>query len=239
MVRARTRELSVLTGELHAEIRGRIQTEEKLLAEKAYREAMENCLVAGIVAVDPAGRHTHVNDAFCAMTGFPREELLGAGIPYPYWPHAERKAYAAEMRKVLKGEIAPGGLEFRFKGRDGRSLDVLLHASPMTLEGKVVGSLASVHDITDRKRMESALRDGEERLRISEERFRQLFEQNEEPLFLFRGGARRSSTSTRRPSNCTATPGRSWCAAASPCSFRRRSARSSYPPSPASGSMPS
>ena len=35
----------------------------------------------------------------------------------------------------------------------------------------------------------TALRDGEEKLRIGEERFRQLFEQNEEPLFLFRGGS--------------------------------------------------
>ena len=161
MVRERTRELTILTGELQAEIRERMRTEEKLLAEKAYREAVENCLVVGIVAVDPKGRHFHVNDAFCSMTGFRREDLLGAGIPYPYWHPEERKSYAAAMRKVLKGEIAPGGHEFRFLTRDGRSLDVLLYASPLTVKGKVVGSLSSVNDITDRKRVESALRESE------------------------------------------------------------------------------
>ncbi len=161
MVRERTRELTILTGELQAEIRERMRTEERLLAEKAYREAVENCLVVGIVAVDPKGRHFHVNDAFCSMMGFRREDLLGAGIPYPYWQPEERKAYAAAMRKVLRGEIAPGGREFRFLTRDGRNLDVLLHASPLTVRGKVVGSLASVNDITDRKRMESALRKSE------------------------------------------------------------------------------
>jgi PAS domain S-box-containing protein len=165
MVRVRTRDLTVLTGELHAEIRDRMRTEETLRAEKAYREAVENCLVAGIVVADSRGRHTHVNDAFCAMTGFRREELLGAGIPYPYWPPEERKACAAAMRRVLKGEIAPAGLEFRFMTRDGRSLDVLLHASQLAIAGKVAGSLASVHDITRRKRMESELRESEGRFR--------------------------------------------------------------------------
>jgi PAS domain S-box-containing protein len=69
------------------------------------------------------------------------------------------------MRKVLKGEVAPGGIEFRFVTRDGRSLDVLLQASPLAVGGTVVGSLASIHDITDRKRMESALRESEGRFR--------------------------------------------------------------------------
>ena len=189
MVRERTQELEILTGELHGEIRDRIETEKALLAEKAYRDAVENCLATGIVATDPNGRHTHANDAFCAMVGFRREDLLGAGIPYPYWPSEEREAYAAAIRKVLQGEIVPGGLEFRFRKHDGQILDVLMYISPMTVGGKVIGSLASVYDITDRKRIESALRDSEEKLRIGEERFRQLFEQNEEPLFLFRGGS--------------------------------------------------
>ena len=161
VVRERTRELTILTGELQAEIRERMRTEERLLAEMAYREAVENCLAVGIVATDSKGKHFHVNDAFCALTGFRREDLLGAGIPYPYWPPEERKAYATAMRKVLKGEIAPGGLEVRFRTRDGRSLDVLLYASRLTVAGKVVGSLASAHDITDRKRMESALHESE------------------------------------------------------------------------------
>ena len=165
MVRERTRDLTVLTEELHAEIRDRMQAEGTLLAEKAYREAMENCLVAGIVAADTRGRHIHVNDAFCAMTGFRREEILGTGIPYPYWPPEESRAYAAAIRKVLKGRVAFGGLEFRFLRRDGRSIDVLLHASPLAVDGKVVGSLASIHDITDRKRMEEALRESEGRFR--------------------------------------------------------------------------
>ncbi len=165
MVRERTRELTVLTGELHAEIRERIRTEKGLLAEKAFREAVENCLVAGIVAVDTKGRHMHVNNAFCSLTGFRREELLGTGIPYPYWHPKERRACATALRKVLKGEIAPGGLELRFMTRDGRTLDVLLHASQLTVSGKVVGSLASFHDISDRMRAESALRDSEGRFR--------------------------------------------------------------------------
>ena len=134
--------------------------------------------------------------------------------------------------RLLGGRAGLYGVEF--------GVELLVTASIVTLVVVVVRSAATL-DKTDveRKRAEEALRESEEKLRISEERFRQLFEQNEEPQFLFRGGARRSSTSIRRPSRCTATLERSCCAAASPCSFRRRIVRSSSPPFPASSPIPS
>jgi len=45
----------------------------------------------GIAAIDARGKQIDVNDAFCAMVGWRREELLGAEPPFCYWP-AEARA---------------------------------------------------------------------------------------------------------------------------------------------------
>ena len=57
-----------------------------------------------------------------------------------------------------------------------------------TAEGEVTNLLWVREDITARKRAEEELRRTEANYRSAQEKFRQLFEQNEEPLFLFRQG---------------------------------------------------
>ncbi len=56
---------------------------ERKQAERLRRESEErlnaifNQIATGIVQSDLAGRFTYVNDGFCELTGYPREELLG------------------------------------------------------------------------------------------------------------------------------------------------------------------
>ena len=165
-VRERTRELTILNEELHAEIHDRIRTEQSLLEEKAFREAMENCLHAGVSVVDRKGRHTHVNDALCVMTGLSRSELLDSGIPYPYWPSENTAAYGKSMRGILNGAPIPAdGVEMRYRSRGGRPVDVALYASPLMSGGTIRGHVVTVHNITGRKQAEAALRDSEESFR--------------------------------------------------------------------------
>ncbi len=166
------------------------------------------------------------------VTGFVMSDSPGGAMARGLLPPVFAVPLVFGWLRLLGERAGLYGVEF--------GVALLVTASIVTLVVVVVRSAATLEKAdVERKRAEEALRDGEEKLRISEERFRQLFEQNEEPLFLFRGGARRSSTSTRRPSSCTATLGRSWCAAASPCSFNRGIARNSSPQSPASSSIPS
>ena len=114
-VQERTRELTLLNRELRDEILARIKNEELLLGEKVYLEALEDSLYAGIVIVDRAGRHTHINNAFTAMTGYSKADLYGKGMPYPYWAPQDRAAAAKRMRSILKGGEAPeDGFELRY-----------------------------------------------------------------------------------------------------------------------------
>ncbi|MFN9507026.1 MAG: PAS domain S-box protein, partial [Rubrivivax sp.] len=79
--------LSVLTvwmllGTLrHMQRRAQIQS--ALVQETQFRRAMENSMLTGMRALDMEGRITYVNAAFCQMSGFTEEELLGLLPPYP------------------------------------------------------------------------------------------------------------------------------------------------------------
>jgi PAS domain-containing protein len=69
--------------------RRRVQAQQALIAETNFRRAMENSVLTGMRAMDMRGRITYVNAAFCQMTGWNEEELVGQLPPFPYWPEED------------------------------------------------------------------------------------------------------------------------------------------------------
>jgi len=56
----------------------------------AFAAELINAMADGVSVVDGTGRHVLVNESFCEMTGFSREELLDCEpFQYPYWPSEE------------------------------------------------------------------------------------------------------------------------------------------------------
>jgi PAS domain S-box-containing protein len=178
----RTRELVVLTEELRAEIKQRREVEDALTAAKTFRETIEDSLIVGLVAVDHDGRILSVNDAFCAMTGWGREELLGTGPPYRFWPPEEIETIRAAAWKTL-GKGSPLAAQgFVLLRRSGERFPVLVYASPFRdPEGNLKGYVGSVTDISEHKKAEAALRE-------SEERFRTLVEHSLVGFFIVQEG---------------------------------------------------
>ncbi len=139
--------------------RARRRTEEQFAREQSFRQAIEDSIPSGIAAVNAEGRQTYVNSAFCEMVGWNEAELLGAAAPFAYWPPEEISSTAAALQATLEGRAQANGFELRFQNRNGRRFDVLLLAKPMhDARGQVVGWLASVTDITERKQAERRLR---------------------------------------------------------------------------------
>jgi two-component system cell cycle sensor histidine kinase/response regulator CckA len=150
-------------------------TERKLM-EEALR-LKDNAIASSVDAIaiaEFAGNLTYVNASFLRMWGYDDEsEVLGKPA-VGFWQmeeNAEAVVEALRDRQSWTGELMA-------KRKDGSLFDVQVSASIVTDEtGKPICMMSSFVDVTERKRMEEALRE-------SEEKYRQLFELESDAIFL-------------------------------------------------------
>jgi two-component system NtrC family sensor kinase len=125
-------------------------------AERAYRESVINSMSGGLVVVDLQGVQSDVNPAFCAMTGFSREELIGKKPPFPYWPTEEAGVIGAAMQG--EGREPGVSLEVNLQRRSGEIFPALLTISPLCdASGQRQGYLMVVRDLTEIKLMQQQM----------------------------------------------------------------------------------
>lgn len=99
----------------------------------AVEELLDEVRV-GLVVLDPSGRHVWVNALFCHMVEREPEELVGAGLPAPYWDDDHRSQTAIAFDQLLHAHTS-GPIELRFKKRGGVSFPVVVHPGTLRIEG--------------------------------------------------------------------------------------------------------
>src|SRR5262249_18444840 len=147
---------------LARDITDRKRAEEALReSEERFRGTFENAAV-GIAHVHATGRFLRVNEKFCAIVGYPREELLQRtyqDITHPDDLAARIGATAA----LFRGESPTFGLEKRFVRKDGSLVWAQVSVSlQRDAAGAPAYDIGIIHDITERKRLEEALRQAKE-----------------------------------------------------------------------------
>ena len=150
--------------------RRRQQAQQALVAETNFRRAMENSMPTGMRVLDLEGRITYVNAAFCAMTGWSEDELVGQSPPFPYWLEADREIMNERLEEELHGRSLPGGFQVRVKRKNGSVFNARLYVSPLIdARGHQTGWMTSMTDITEPTRIR-------EQLSASYERFTTVLE---------------------------------------------------------------
>jgi len=145
------------------------KTAELALREReAQLSAFINQTTAGFGQVDLEGRFTLVNDRFCEIAGWSRDELMG--MTMQQITHPDDLARNAPLFERAVREGTPYTHEKRYIRKDGRivwvnnSVAVIRRPS-----GEPFGVLAVALDVTRRREDEEALRKNEETLRLATE----------------------------------------------------------------------
>ncbi|WP_101296848.1 PAS domain S-box protein [Halegenticoccus soli] len=111
----------------------------------------------GVAALDADNQFVMVNEAFCAMTGYDQEELLGEHATLVHSPTVNTEA-ASLTESVLAGDSPFATLEFDLTAADGSTIPVEGRFGPYEYEDGTYGRAGVVRDVTDRKRREQELK---------------------------------------------------------------------------------
>ncbi|MDW8304890.1 MAG: PAS domain S-box protein [Acidobacteriota bacterium] len=132
-------------------------------SEERYRELFENANDL-IYTHDLQGNYTEANRMAEVLTGYTKEEIKGLSFTQVVAPEHLDRAKEAFRRKLKTGESTTYELDVITK--DGRRITLELRTRLIYRDGKPVGVQGIGRDITERKKMERALKESEERYRL-------------------------------------------------------------------------
>ena len=135
----------------------RKQAEEALRrSEKRFRSTFEQAAV-GIAHVAPDGKFLRINQRFCDMVGYSREEMLELTFQAITHPD-DLEADLEQVRRVLDGEIATYAMEKRYIRKDSNVVWINLTVALIRDDdGQPDYFISVVEDITTRKQAEKQI----------------------------------------------------------------------------------
>ncbi len=143
-------ELRTANRELARQAAELVAAEESARRQHAYSQAILRSMHEGLL-VTREGRILETNSAFCELTGFTRDQLVGARVPYPFWVPEARPEIDAHRRAVTDGR--PHELRTTYRRADGSRLRVSMHTVMVRAEdGEPLSFVTTVSDVTEQER---------------------------------------------------------------------------------------
>ena len=142
------------------ELESRVEVRTRELAEReAYFRAIFENTGTGIICRDRERGVTSVNQAYLDFVGYTREELESTPA-FSYTAPEHREETRRNLARLQSGETQRYRMERRYVRKDGETRwgDVVVTAIRDT-RGEFLATVSIVNDITERKRMESELRE--------------------------------------------------------------------------------
>jgi two-component system cell cycle sensor histidine kinase/response regulator CckA len=138
-------------------------TDRKQVEEK-YRTILRTTM-DGFWIANMQGRFLDVNDAYCRMIGYSRDELLTMSISDVEVVERPEDT-ARRIQKIM--ELGGDRFETLHKSKDGRVIDIEVSVNYMEAGDGVM--FVFLRDITDRKQAEEALKESQEKFRFLAEK---------------------------------------------------------------------
>lgn len=162
VIAERMAELRAVNERLRQEVTERKQAEKELSRLSAAMAAS----IDGILIIDIEGHIVDVNDAVLKKHGIAhKKDMLGKMAFEFIAPEDRENAFAAMQKVIEKGYLE--GIAYHILTRDNRKIPVEANVVIMEDEdGTSAGFVTTVRDVTERKRVEEALRESEARYRM-------------------------------------------------------------------------
>jgi len=126
-------------------------------SENLYRTLIEESIDG--IAITQNAKIILVNNAFCEMLGYTREEILQFNAPDLLAPEDRERVIDIHYKR-MRGEIETINYTAKFLHKNGSTLTVEMNAATVQVNGQSA-SFTTMRDITRRLAMEQALRESE------------------------------------------------------------------------------
>jgi len=143
-------------------------------SETKYRSLIETSS-SGVAVADETGVLTMVNDRLCQIYGYSRDEVMGRQFFDFIHPDDKDRIANDFMEAVAKAQTLPA-IEFRGLRKNGSVIWLFTSPSTLIIEERLAGFSVIIQDITSLKQAEEALKE-------SEQRYRSLFQHNPNAVY--------------------------------------------------------
>jgi PAS domain S-box-containing protein len=134
-------------------------------SEKRYHQVVEN-LHEGIWVLDSNASTTYANSFIARLLGYTTNEMTGKYL-FEFMDEDWIKIAEEKLKRIQ--QETESDHEFEFLRRNKTRISAAVHMSPLfDIDGKYIGVLVEVQDISYQKRMESELHDKLDKLQKSE-----------------------------------------------------------------------
>lgn len=161
--------------EVTTEITEKVKTEERIKLQQKYFEGIFEFSPLAMVITDKNGKIIRINPEFERLFGWKEDEIKSVFLD-DIIIEPERKEEALSVTKrVADGEsIILEGIRIK---KDRTPVYVTIIGHPIVVNDEVIAQMGIYRDITEKKRMEEAIKK-------SEEKYRKLFEESKDGIFI-------------------------------------------------------
>jgi PAS domain S-box-containing protein len=144
-----------------------IETNQELTRTADQYRSLFNDSIEALFTLDRKGCFAEVNDVFVKLTGYPKEETIGANFRKGM-NDEDAQRITTFYRQMRKSGEPIRDLGFTLIRKDGTKRAAVISANILYKDGDFAGFLGALRDVTEHKK-------AEEELQRSEELFRSLF----------------------------------------------------------------